>query len=358
MGKPRMTISCARASQLPTVGILSIFRDESQLIGEWLRHYLAEGVSQYVLIDSESTDSSVDVINFFASHHRRCVQVDLLSLNGSHNQLNAYNMFAHVLRTDWALVVDVDEWVYARLQYHTIPEFLQSLPASAGLVILPWKRFGSSGVVASPISAIASYVRREIIAGDDPASDTYNVSLTSGWLSGKIYNFKSLFRIQAAKHARDTVLSRPSSVNASGCHPSNLHTVACHASWIISHQHRAFLEQAPALLPDGHELPRSLDRVRWVGPLRSMASFGLHLNHYMLGSCEYYAKVRPSCPISAIYRNGLIWDTQSPQMLVSQVKMTRGDVVSREKDRVRTWTYFREWDGLLNEVEDNELRLK
>ena len=58
------------------------------------------------------------------------------------------------------MVVDLDEFVYSRLGFHTIPEFLASLSTKAQLVALPWKLFGSSGAIDHPVSAINTFVRR------------------------------------------------------------------------------------------------------------------------------------------------------------------------------------------------------
>ena len=290
---------------MPSLAVLTIFRDESQLIFEWLLHHTAEGVTQFVLIDQGSIDSSAALVSAFAAiHGQRCgVRVDLLVEPGSHNQVHAYNKYVHLLVNEWVLLVDVDEYVYARLSFRTIPAFLATLPASAALVVLPWKRFGSSGVTASPVSAIGSFVRREIITGDDPESETFtNGSSFPPWLSGRTYNFKSLFRLDAAKaaFARVERALATRQWNESFSPPKG----------VIWHQHRAFYpfdgphgrthtaggaggpNDGHTVLPDARPLPSRLDGGVRLGPLRSMAEFGIHLNHFELGSCEYYAKVR------------------------------------------------------------------
>jgi hypothetical protein len=53
--------------------------------------------------------------------------------------------------SEWMMVVDLDEFVYARGQFQTIPDFLRHCksPHFAG-VLIPWKMFGSSGHINHP----------------------------------------------------------------------------------------------------------------------------------------------------------------------------------------------------------------
>ena len=49
------------------------------------------------------------------------------------------------------MIIDLDEFVYSRLGFRTIPNFLASLSPEAQLVALPWKLFGSSGAIGVPV---------------------------------------------------------------------------------------------------------------------------------------------------------------------------------------------------------------
>ena len=240
---------------------------------------------------------------------------------------------AHSARKSRSLSQDADRFpsavcaVYARRSFTTIPEFLSSLPPAAELVALPWKRFGSSGVVHSPHSSIAAFVHREIIAGDDLESLTFNAS--GGWESGKIYNFKSLFKLQPAVAAFDRVMRIQNGSDVAARASNSTIPVPKGVIW---HQHRAFYNELnPTMfLPDGRPLAQWLDHGVRIGPIRSMSDFGLHINHFEAGSCEYYAKV----------------------------KMTRGDVLLKAKDHTRSWRYFAELENRSNAVFDDELRRK
>jgi hypothetical protein len=73
------------APRLPTLGILSIFRDEAQGLHEWLLHYAAEGVRQFVLLDQESTDNGTHTALAFAEKHPR-VDITVIPAVGNYQQ--------------------------------------------------------------------------------------------------------------------------------------------------------------------------------------------------------------------------------------------------------------------------------
>ena len=73
------------APRLPTLGVLAIFRDEAQVLHEWLLHYEAEGVSQFVLLDQESSDNGTHTALAFAEKHPR-LDVTVIPAVGNYQQ--------------------------------------------------------------------------------------------------------------------------------------------------------------------------------------------------------------------------------------------------------------------------------
>ena len=240
---------------LPSLGVLCIFKEEGQYMYEWLLHHTLEGVSQFVMLDQESSDNgSAIALRFAAARPEINLTLFNVPRHGLHNeQVDHYNRHFHRLCTDWAMIIDLDEFVYARLSYPTIPHFLAQLQTDVELIGLPWKIFGSSGHVRQPASAISSFLRRAHIH--------YRIEI------------KSLFRMSAMRRG-----------------PT--HYRASQPLVDIEHQHRAKFRWK-LYLPNGSPAGR-LDQQRFVGPLGQayLASFGLHFNHYQSGSCEYYAKAK------------------------------------------------------------------
>ena len=59
------------------------------------------------------------------------------------------------------MVVDLDEFMYARNGYKTIKDYLKSLSDSVYEIQVPWKQFGSSGHTKQPKSIINGFTKRK-----------------------------------------------------------------------------------------------------------------------------------------------------------------------------------------------------
>ena len=193
------------------------------------------------------------------------------------------------------MIIDVDEYVYSRNGFSTVPQVLARMHSKVNLIQLPWKRFGSSGIFTQPRSVITNFVRRQLLE-ERPSTET-----------------KSLFRL-------------------SGLEAIN------NGSRIIWHQHRAsselsvWLPRAQSFLSHANPLPHeSLPmQGRMVrGPFK-VHQWSIHINHYVTLSCEYFQKVR----------------------------RTRGSVTKAQKPTMRTMLYLAGTDNYTNAVVDDELKTK
>ena len=289
------------ATSRPTLGVLAIFKNEAQSMYEWLLHYEHEGVTQFVLLDQESSDNGAEIARQFgAEQPSRRVDVHLAPRRLEQN--DHYNLYFHRLTTDWAIICDLDEFVYARREFVTIVDYLQSFhhQREVGVIGLPWKRFGSSGTMAQPVSAIAAFIRRY------RSTDT-NLEIS------KRMEIKCLFRVQAVPALAPRERS------------------AVNATLRVYHQHR--VARRPLYLPTSPpQLAGMRDHVKFVGPVSAQEfdSFGLHINHYQTGSCENYARV----------------------------KMTRGSVISSQSTNMRTWAFLADFEAVSNRFVDEELKRK
>jgi len=100
--------------RLPTVGVLALFRDEAMYLTEWLTHYAAEGVTQFVLLENQlSVDNSVELVHRFAQQNP-WLNVSLHTAREPRQQNRHYARHLHRVTTDWVLIVDLDEFAYAR----------------------------------------------------------------------------------------------------------------------------------------------------------------------------------------------------------------------------------------------------
>ena len=50
---------------LYTLSVLAMFKNESMIIQEWIKHYIEEGVEHFYLIDNGSTDDYYEKIKMY-----------------------------------------------------------------------------------------------------------------------------------------------------------------------------------------------------------------------------------------------------------------------------------------------------
>jgi hypothetical protein len=134
------------------LSILAIFKNESYILEEWLTHYINEGVEHFYLIDNGSTDNYQETISKFQD------KITLFIDPKRFSQIEHYNNYVlpHKDNSVWIMVVDLDEFVYART-FNKITDYLINLDDNIGSVSIPWKMFGSSGFIEQPVSVIQNF---------------------------------------------------------------------------------------------------------------------------------------------------------------------------------------------------------
>lgn len=143
----------------PTICVVSIFKNEKHALKEWVEHYLREGVDHFFLTDNGSGDGYIEVLEEYI--HKGMVTLNINAAR--HQQVNHLNYdLKKVKRYDWVIVVDLDEFLYARNSFSTIKQYLTSLHSNVGQVYVPWKMFGSNGHVDQTENIIHSFLRRNI----------------------------------------------------------------------------------------------------------------------------------------------------------------------------------------------------
>jgi hypothetical protein len=131
--------------------LIAIFKNESHIINEWIDHYRKEGVDQFFLIDNGSTDTyTIPYSN-----------VEVVKDDTKHAQDKLYNKYylEKCKKYKWAIVCDLDEFIYAR-KHNTIKECLHYLHPSISQVFIPWKIFGSNGLIQQPSNVVKYFTKR------------------------------------------------------------------------------------------------------------------------------------------------------------------------------------------------------
>lgn len=140
------------------LAVLAIFKNERHILGEWLEHYLREGVDHFVMIDNGSEDAPLEVLQPYMDNGRITYHHDTTR----HAQAALYNQYAMSVkdRFEWWMIVDLDEFVYASRKGRTIAAELRDMPLDVNGIQLPWVPFGSNGHRAQPASVVCGFTRR------------------------------------------------------------------------------------------------------------------------------------------------------------------------------------------------------
>ena len=287
---------------------------------EWLTHHALEGATQFVMLDQQSMDNGPELVREFAAS-RPDLAVQLFPAVGDREQNLHYGRHIHRLRTEWVLVIDLDEFAYAR-GHATIPHFLSLLPQGVGSLALPWKIFGSNSQVLHPRSgAISAFTRRHRLEKNGSPPD--------GFIEVKpLFRIASVQALLAANGIASSVGHLPMQLDLCGDTP-RLKPPGCFMN------HMGVQSFMAAYLADGitpaerHFQVSGNLSVGKVGKLTGalVASSGVHLNHYRTGSCESWLR--------------------------GKLQKGRADMTE-----LHGWRSFRWIDAFANTVHDNELALK
>jgi len=165
------------------LSVIAIFKNESNILREWLEHYLMEGVDHFFLIDNDSNDNYQQILEPYV----RDKLIDLQCDKRTHMQIAHYNWYyldKLKKESEWVIVVDLDEFMYSRDKYKTIASFLKSLPNDVSQIYVPWKIYGSSGYFDSPSGCVDHFIMRT----------QYNHVKTNGMLNNDKMLTKTIIR--------------------------------------------------------------------------------------------------------------------------------------------------------------------
>jgi FkbM family methyltransferase len=135
--------------------VVSIFKNEAHCIREWLQHYMRQGVEHFYMIDNGSTDNWKKEI--------KGLPVTIIVDTSPIDQIKLYNKYyldIVKIKSDWVIVVDLDEFMYARKEYKNILEYLDKISEDIGEIQVSWKYFGTNNYIEQPESIIKSFTRR------------------------------------------------------------------------------------------------------------------------------------------------------------------------------------------------------
>lgn len=144
--------------------VAAMFRNESHCMQEWLEHYLNQGAEHFYLINDDSTDNSVEILQPY-------IERGLVTLYTSREPQPHYlgyqrNMYNHYIlphlnnkETKWLLMCDLDEFAWSP-KYETLKQFLSEYVYMLAQVQITPSIFGSNNLVKQPKSLVQGFTKR------------------------------------------------------------------------------------------------------------------------------------------------------------------------------------------------------
>lgn len=121
--------------------LVSMVKDEADIIYYWLLYYYNRGIRNFYIIDNNSTDGTRELIQCFYNQHsdiRAYLEIDEEIAYWQYRKINRLAERAVKEGCDWILPVDADELFFVEGSNQSIPELLSSYPDSDVLVFEWW----------------------------------------------------------------------------------------------------------------------------------------------------------------------------------------------------------------------------
>lgn len=224
-------------------------RNEGAFLLEWLAHHRAVGFTDFLVFSNDCDDGTDSMLDRLAAmgmlaHIRNPGPHPQGPQWAALKQASDHPLFA---AADWAMVLDIDEFVNIHVGGHRLPDLLAALP-DATAVALTWRMFGNAGVIPFTDAPI-----RQIFTHAAPAV------LHWPWRASL---FKTLFRVDGSY--RKLGVHRPRNPDA------------------------ARLKDQHWFDGSGRELPAAYHTSRVFSPLGTNNFQLAQLNHYALGAMQSY----------------------------------------------------------------------
>jgi hypothetical protein len=145
----------------------AMFKNESQIMKEWIEHYLFHGVDHFYLIDDNSSDDFLSILQPY-------IDRDVVTLFQHTQPWDYYlgrqkDMYNHFIyprlhETQWLTMIDLDEYLWSPMS--TDLKGTLSLCEQLGQIQIKNNLFGSNGHVTQPTSIVQSFTRRSRFIND------------------------------------------------------------------------------------------------------------------------------------------------------------------------------------------------
>jgi hypothetical protein len=137
----------------------ALFRNESDSIVEWIEHYLLRGVEHFYLINDDSTDNSIELIQpYIDSGIITLFNTEWNRYLGRQRDMYTHYILPHLKESEWLLILDLDEYMWSPSTMKLYDILIQT--KNIGQVQVGDKLFGSNGHIKQPKGIVENFTRR------------------------------------------------------------------------------------------------------------------------------------------------------------------------------------------------------
>jgi hypothetical protein len=144
-----------------TLGV--IFNNEAPYLKEWVEHNLNRGFDHIYMIDDNSDDDFMDVLNPYKDHISIFHVNERIQFNL--RQQYYYNKFIHdkLKQTKWIAICDVDEYIWSPIFLNLKDACRELQNSNIYSIAIPMILFGSNGHIHQPYSIVEGFTMRSKI---------------------------------------------------------------------------------------------------------------------------------------------------------------------------------------------------
>lgn len=151
-----------------SLALVAIFKNEADILEEFIDHHLWQGVDRFYLTNNNSEDDYQSVIDKYKKYvtlfqnNSKSFDITDTKPDVQGVQLDEYNLAIKRVEEDWTLVCDLDEFFYTRKGMTFDKIFDQMNDEECSQLVIPQKSFNSNGLATQPKSLRKSFCSRRI----------------------------------------------------------------------------------------------------------------------------------------------------------------------------------------------------
>ena len=143
------------------LSIIAIFKNESMILEEWIKHHIDEGVEHFYLINHNSDDDFLKIIKKYQSYITLTSDTYTQEEHVLNYLINKHYLNLIKKESEWVILCDIDEYFYNKHNYKNIVHFLKNtgeISNNIGTIWTPWKLF-----YAAKTDKIESSIIKELL---------------------------------------------------------------------------------------------------------------------------------------------------------------------------------------------------